>query len=366
MIDHCEKDGQSPDNKLKSAAEKRGIKGYDGMSRTELVKALRDNRTESTQTPPSKIDRPTSHTTISRPPTTQNPTNILDQPVPEVNVPILRPSRPPRNSHVQSLKHIANKVVKPVKDKINKFADWILSYVPKPIKKEVNKKVKDLKEKVNRIFSRLERFTPKERQTALKGSLKTFRVDGQKGLDPQTFITNIKPKVIDLINQQKKPIKTKFIFTCKFIKENPATSQIDENSGYFHTNVEVVTAATDFSTLFTVMVTRLLELVEQFQNNGSGWQFDQVEYFDIHIDPYKPLSGSSYVLLPPVLASKKAIINVKNEKDHECFKWAVTSAVYPKEKDPQRLTKRMRENSGNFDWTGIKFPVSLKQVETTM
>ena len=38
MIDHCEKDGQSPDDKLKSAAEKRGIKGYDGMSRTELVK----------------------------------------------------------------------------------------------------------------------------------------------------------------------------------------------------------------------------------------------------------------------------------------------------------------------------------------
>ena len=123
---------------------------------------------------------------------------------------------------------------------------------------------------MNRIFNRLERFTHKERQTALKGYLKTFRVDGQKGLDPQTFIANIKPKVIDLINQQKKPIKTKFIFTCKFIKENPATSQIDENSGYFHTNVEVVTAATDFSALFTVIVTRLLELVEQFQNNGSG------------------------------------------------------------------------------------------------
>ena len=284
--------------------------------------------------------------------------------MPEVNVPIIRPSHPPRNSHVQSLKHIANKVVKPVKDKINKFADWILSYVPKPIKKEMNKKVKYLKEKVNRIFNRLERFTSKERQTALKGYLKTFRVDGQKGLDPQTFIANIRPKVIDLINQQKKPIKTKFNFTCKFIKENQATSQIDENSGYFHTNLEVVTAATDFSTLFTV--TRLLELVEQFQNNGSGWQFNQVEYFDIHIDPYKPLSGSSYVPLTPVLASKKAIINVKNEKDHECFKWAVTSAVYPKEKDLQRLTKRMRENSGNFDWTGIKFPVSLKQVETTM
>lgn len=38
-----------------------------------------------------------------------------------------------------------------------------------------------------------------------------------------------------------------------------------------------------------------LELIEQFQNQGSGWQFDQVEYFDINIDPFEPLSGSLYI-----------------------------------------------------------------------
>ncbi|MCG8374780.1 MAG: DNA polymerase, partial [Balneolales bacterium] len=88
-----------------------------------------------------------------------------------------------------------------------------------------------------------------------------------------------------------------------------------------------------------------------------------MEYFDINIDPFEPLSGSSYISLPSKLASKQAIINVKNEKDHECFKWAVTSAVFPKKKDPQRLNKQMREDSENFDWSGIEFPVSLKQID---
>jgi len=61
-------------------------------------------------------------------------------------------------------------------------------------------------------------------------------------------------------------------------------------------------------------------------NMGSGWQFNRVLYFDIHIDKYSPLKGSSYISLPEKLASKKAIVNVKNN-DNECFKWSVTAAI---------------------------------------
>ena len=96
--------------------------------------------------------------------------------------------------------------------------------------------------------------------------------------------------------------------------------------------MEIITEATDFSEVFDTMTNHLLELIQQFQNQGSGWQFNQVDHFDINIKPFNPLSGSSYIPLPSKLASKKAIINVKNEKDHECFKWAVTSAVFPEEK----------------------------------
>ncbi|EDO34875.1 predicted protein [Nematostella vectensis] len=184
-----------------------------------------------------------------------------------------------------------------IKSELDKFADWILSYVPEPIKKTVkedaDKRVKRLKERIKRLHEEAEdRFTPKEQQTALKGYLKTHGIAGQRGYDPKTFIARIKPKVLELISQQKKPIKVKFIFTCGFIKEDPATAQIEEELGYFHTEKpEIVTESTDLSDLFDTMTNYLLGLVELFQKQGSGWQFDQVEYFDINIDPFEPLSG---------------------------------------------------------------------------
>ena len=48
--------------------------------------------------------------------------------------------------------------------------------------------------------------------------------------------------------------------------------------------------------------------------------------------------------------------------DNECFKWAVTSAIYTAKKHPERLNKNMRINSEKFNWKGIEFPVSLKQI----
>ena len=46
---------------------------------------------------------------------------------------------------------------------------------------------------------------------------------------------------------------------------------------------------------------------------------------------------------------------MKNE-DQECFKWAVTRALNPVEKDPQRVTKEFRKQSEELNWDGIEFP----------
>ena len=241
---------------------------------------------------------------------------------------------------------------------INKNISELTNEKPPQPKRQVNisESVRDeLNEKVNHL-------TPKEYESAIMGYLKSYRIDGQKGYDPKTFINKIKQKVLNLINQQKKSIKVKFILTCKLIKESLLTDRIDETSRFFHSLVEMIDESTDLSNLFDTMTNHILLEFERFIFNGYGWKFNHVEYFDIYIDPFDPLSGSSYIPLPSKLATKKAIINVKNENDNECFKWAVTSAVFPKEKNAQRLTKQMRENSNNFDWSGMKFPVSLQDI----
>ena len=93
------------------------------------------------------------------------------------------------------------------------------------------------------------------------------------------------------------------------------------------------------------MSNEILENVANFQRRGSGWIFRTVLSMDIHLNKYEPLSGSSYIPLPKVLQSKKAIVNVKNEEDNECFKWSITTAMYPAENHPEKICKQLKENS---------------------
>ena len=75
----------------------------------------------------------------------------------------------------------------------------------------------------------------------------------------------------------------------------------------------------------------VLETLAKFQRQGSNWRFHSVLGLNLHTVKYVQLGGSSYNPLPKFLASKKAIINLKNEDD-EYFKWAITRSLNPVEK----------------------------------
>ena len=144
---------------------------------------------------------------------------------------------------------------------------------------------------------RSDKFKPREREAILKGYMKTFRIDGQKGVDDHTFINNIKDNLKDLINSQNKPIKIKCILKAKFHKTNPARGQVEYTFSQFHSRVHEV-YDTDITELVNIMTERILENVATFQKSGSGWIFDEVIPFDIHIDRFETVAGSSYMELP--------------------------------------------------------------------
>src|SRR5271155_3115189 len=117
----------------------------------------------------------------------------------------------------------------------------------------------------------------------------------------------------------------------------------------FVSKTEVVLAATDVGSLYKNARDKILETMANFQMGGSNWIFKAVVRLDVNTAIYKPLRGNSYIPLPPVLANKKAIINMQNQDD-ECFKWCVARVLNPVVKNEDRITKKLRIQAENLNW----------------
>ncbi|XP_065653024.1 uncharacterized protein LOC136080335 [Hydra vulgaris] len=103
------------------------------------------------------------------------------------------------------------------------------------------------------------------------------------------------------------------------------------------------------------------ESLSLYQQAGSGWRFVFVKKMDINIIKFNPIRAKSYILLDKNLATKNAIINIKNE-DNQCFKWCVTKALNPKDKSSERVDKKLKNQAEKINWDKIEIPVLLNQI----
>ena len=98
------------------------------------------------------------------------------------------------------------------------------------------------------------------------------------------------------------------------------------------------------------------------QATGSGWRLHRIIKLELHTASYNPLRGETWIALPKELANKGAIINMKN-KDNKCFLWCVLTALNPKDGNPERLDKKLKEKENTLNMEGIEYPVSLKDID---
>ena len=50
-------------------------------------------------------------------------------------------------------------------------------------------------------------------------------------------------------------------------------------------------------------------------------------------------------------------------KDNECFKWCVTRALNPVERDAERISNILKLQAEKLNWEGLKFPMELKNID---
>ena len=168
----------------------------------------------------------------------------------------------------------------------------------------------------------------KELNRALKGHAKSYEIELQDNLNPLNHFTKTKALVKSHLENLLKDIKGfKFIEMLKVTFEKDT---INSKTGkrvsiyktaFFNGKAKTITKANDIENELSMSRQEILNVIDKWVSEGSGWVIDRIDSHYINVTLYKPLNGSSYIELPTELRnSKKGLINMKN-KDDECFRW---------------------------------------------
>ena len=315
---------------LRALAKERGLKGYSRLRKDDLIQFINDAR---------PIPAPRTIRPIPAPRT------------------LVKPIPAPRTSRIMEA---INSYVKPTLIGIKKAFDW----VPKQalnLNSYITKNLNDLIGWAKRPSQRKELYELKESKSALRKFTMQYVIEGRVGYDPQSFMLDVKQAVINFLRKNRRT-KVKLILRCNMEKNNISTGEVIAHKTSFHSKPEVNLEGTDVADLYNTMVDRVLEAMATFQRNGSNWTFKSIICLEIHTVAYEPLKGNSYIPLPPKLAQKKAIINMKNE-DNKCFTWSVLRALNPREEHAERIDKYITKKEDSLNMTGIAYPVQLNALD---
>ena len=129
---------------------------------------------------------------------------------------------------------------------------------------------------------------------------------------------------------------------------------------FFNGKAKTITKVNDIEPELSKSRQEILNVIDKWVSEGSGWVIDRIDSHYINVTLYKPLNGSSYIELPKELRnSKKGLINMKNE-DEECFRWCHIRHLNPQTKYPERIKKEDKKMINELNYEGIEFPVSQK------
>ena len=99
------------------------------------------------------------------------------------------------------------------------------------------------------------------------------------------------------------------------------------------------------NTLFNTLLQNFQRIQETSNKRGSEFITDSVELLEYEFRKIGIIRAESYIITPEWIASKKATINPKNEKDNKCFQWSIIAGLNYnniKEKELKKLLKFRR------------------------
>ena len=191
------------------------------------------------------------------------------------------------------------------------------------------------------------------RKTPLRNVLDQTMISNEGILNDDTLL---KQELINIgknaMNRFDNSIKWTIAYDVIFAKGEEETTQPHptfQEAAYISFNEE------DIKQVVNSSVVKRDKDIETFTHNGSGWRFIGLDRVVVTVYDYIPARGRSYIPTPPVLASKKAIVNVQNT-DNKCFMWSILAALYPPKDNFTRVMK-YRDHVGKLNCDMLEFPI---------
>ena len=121
---------------------------------------------------------------------------------------------------------------------------------------------------------------------------------------------------------------------------------------------EMVTVYTDAAPPFDDVNRQLLNFIEVYKQNDSGWVFSNSLSLQLTLWYLDPLRASSYVPLPDWIQTRRAVVNVRGTGDY-C--WAGLARMNPLDDNAHRMSKYV-EQVDKYDFSSLSFPVPLASI----
>ena len=185
--------------------------------------------------------------------------------------------------------------------------------------------------------------------------------NGRAKIDVDTFFNRIRKGLIELIKRELNDLNSARVQTTAwiwFVGDEPQ----ERVELAFNSLMMRVYRGSDLDQIIDGMIAHMKTKIENPALLNRRFVFNEVLFLDVNFHQLNLMKGSSYLPLPDFIAKRKAIINPQNG-DEECFKWAIITADKWTDIDshPERVSNLM-EFADNYNWSGLEFPVSLKQI----
>jgi hypothetical protein len=202
------------------------------------------------------------------------------------------------------------------------------------------------------------------RKTATEVTLEPISTDCSHG-DFEAQLLGYKDDIVSLVVDRLKergPQRFYFFVTAEFSQTVDRRIITDPAPSFRVRDTAQIVAPESVEVEVNRQMLEILEQIDQYERNGSGWIFDRIVHLRLSMCDFRPLRGACCVKIPPTLAKRKAIVNIQN-KDNQCFEYSCLAALVPRGTKVQNNPKWYINQLGKtFNMEGLPQPMAVTNI----